>query len=77
MTFRVSRLLFEGLLKKAYKTMIKHNIIDLEQPLLTRHAAPRIHKHHGCYLEGSKERLKASCGPSGSHLGPSEGLVGA
>ena len=69
--------MFEGKLKKAYKTCVKHTILDLVQDLLTHHEAPRIHKPHECHLEGSWEHLGASCGPSGSNLGILLGLSGA
>ena len=62
--------MFEGKLKKAYKTYVKHNILDLVQALLTHLEAPRIHKPHDRHLEGSWECLGASCGLPGSHLGP-------
>ena len=61
--------MFEGKLKKAYKTCVKHTICDLGHALLTHHEAPRIHKPHKCHLEGSGKHLGASCWPSGSHLG--------
>ena len=77
MTFRVSRLTFEGLLKKAYKTCVKHTILDLGHALLTHLEAPRIHKLHEGHPEGSWEHLGASCGPSGSHLGVLLVLSGA
>ena len=60
--------MFKGKLKKAYQTYVKHTILDLVQALLTHNEAPRIHKPHECHLEGSWERLGASCGPPGSHL---------
>ena len=60
--------MFEGKLKKAYKTCVKHTILNLGHALLTHHEAPRIHKPHECHPEGSWEHLGASCGPSGSHL---------
>ena len=68
--------MFEAKLKKAYKTCVKHTIIDLGHALLTHHEAPRIHKPHECHLEGFWEHLGASCGPSGSHLGQSGGHLG-
>ena len=77
MGFKVSRSMFEAKLKNAYKTLVKRIILDLGHALLTHHGAQRIHKPHECHLESSWEHLGASCGPSGSHLGPSDGLVGA
>ena len=74
--FRVSRLPFEGLLKKAYKTCVKHTILDLGHALLTHLEAPRIHKLHEGHPEGSWEHLGASCGPSGNHLWSSWELSG-
>ena len=64
-------------LKKAYKTVVKHTIIDFVQALLTHHEAPRIHKPHECHLEGSWEHLGASCGLPGAHLGVLWELPGA
>ena len=77
MGFGVSRSMFEGKLKKAYKTCVKHTICDLGHALLTHHEAPRIHKPHKRHLEGSGEHLGASCWPSGSHLGVLLGSCGA
>ena len=56
--------MFEGLLKKAYKTSVKHTILDLGHALLTHPEAPKIHKLHEGHPEGSWEHLGASCGPS-------------
>ena len=64
----MSRSVFDGKLKKAYKTRVKHTILDLGHALLTHHEATRIHKPHQCHPEGSREHLGASCGPSGNHL---------
>ena len=64
----MSRSVFEGKLKKAYKTCVKHTILDLGHALLTHHEATRIHKPHQCHPEGSREHLGASFGPSGNHL---------
>ena len=61
MGFRMSRSMFEGKLNKAYKTIVKHTILDLGHALLTYHEAPRIHKPHEVHLEGSWEPLGASC----------------
>ena len=69
--------MFEGLLKKAYNTCVKHTILDLGHALLTHLEAPRIHKPHEGHPEGSWEHLGASCGPSGSHLGVLLVLSGA
>ena len=71
------RSMFEGKLKKAYKTSVKHTICDLGRALLTHHEAPRIHKPHEGHPEGSEDHLGASCGPSGSHLGVLLVLSGA
>ena len=60
--------MFEGRLKKAYKTCVKHTILNLGHALLTHHEAPRIHKPHECHLESSWEHLGVSCGPFGTHL---------
>ena len=65
----MSKLMFDGLLKKAYKTCVKHIILDLGHVPLTHPEAPRVHKLHEGHPEGSWEHLGASCGPSGSHLG--------
>ena len=64
----MSKSVFEGKLKKAYKTNVKHTILDLGHALLTHHEATRIHKPHQCHPEGSREHLGASFGPSGNHL---------
>ena len=64
----MSRSVFEGKLKKTYKTSVKHTILDLGHALLTHLEAPRIHEPHEGHPEGSWEHLGASCGPSGSHL---------
>ena len=69
--------MFEGKLNKAYKTSVKHTIIDLGQALLTHHEAPRIHKPHECHPDSSWERRGASCGLSGIHLGVLWELLGA
>ena len=58
-----------GKLKKAYKTSVKHTILNLGYALLSHHDAPKIHKPHERHLEGSREHLGASCGPPWSHLG--------
>ena len=82
------RLLFEVNFKKAYKTYVKHTILNLVYALLNHHEAPRTHKPHECHLEGPWGHLGASCGPSGGHLslsgghqgvlwGPSRGFMGA
>ena len=68
MGFTVSRSMFEVKLTKAYKTNVKHTILDLGHALLTHHEATRIHKPHQCHPEGSREHLGASFGPSGNHL---------
>ena len=73
----MSMSMFEGKLKKTYKTCVKHTICDLGHALLTHPEAPRIHKPHECHLEGSWEHLGASCWPSGSHLGVLLELSGA
>ena len=77
MGIRVSMPMFEAKLTKAYKTFVKHTILDLGHALLTHHEAPRIHKPHECHLESSREHLGASCGPSGSHLGAIWGARGS
>ena len=69
--------MFEGKLKKRYKTYVKHTICNLGHALLTYHEAPRVHKPHECHLDGSWKHLAASCSPSGSHLGISLGHSGA
>ena len=69
MEFKVSMSMFEAKLKTAHKTLVKHMLFDLGHALLTHHEAQRIHTTHGYHLEGSGEKLGASCGQSGSHLG--------
>ena len=80
MGFRMSMAMLDVNFKKAYKTSVKHTILNLGYALRTHHEAPRTHKPHECHLEGPWEHLGASCGPSGSHLGvlwgPSRGLHG-
>ena len=61
MVFKVSKLMFEGQLKKAYKTSVKHTIIDLGHALLIHHEALRIHKPNACHLECSWDHLGATC----------------
>ena len=56
----MSRSVFEGKLNKAYKTIVKHTILDLGHALLTHHEAPSMHTPHKCHLE-------ASWAPSTSH----------
>ena len=51
--------MFEGKLKKAYQTYVKHTICDLGHALLTHHEATRIHKPHECHLEGSWQHIRA------------------
>ena len=64
----MSRSVFEGKLNKAYKTCVKHTILDLGHALLTHDEAKIIHKPHQCHSEGSRKHLGASFGPSGNHL---------
>ena len=64
--------MFEGKLKKDYKTSVKHTICDLGHALLTHHYAPRMYKTQKSHLEGSWMHLGASCLPPGSHLGVTE-----
>ena len=66
--------MFEGLLKKACKTYVKHTILDLGHALLTHPEAPRIHELHEGHPEGS---WGASWGLMWAIWKSSGGLVGA